>query len=103
MMAVLTTGYMRVGERMVFNYPELTTLQMVQMAAIGFDGIYYWHWYNNDGRFDNAIARGTTLIARYEDFFVDGRKLAVPDKAVKNPNTHSFLDERWEREYYCFS
>jgi hypothetical protein len=83
MMAVLTTGYMRVGERMVFNYPELTTLQMVQMAAIGFDGIYYWHWYNNDGRFDNAIARGTTLIARYEDFFVDGRKLAVPDKAVK--------------------
>ncbi|MBN1555730.1 MAG: carbohydrate-binding family 9-like protein [Phycisphaerae bacterium] len=76
--AVLTTGYMRVTERMVFEYPELTTLQMVQMAAIGYKGIYYWHWYNNDGRFDNAIARGTKIIAKHEDFFLDGERLDVP-------------------------
>jgi hypothetical protein len=94
MMAVLTTGYMRVGERMVFQYPELTTLQMLQMACIGYKGIYYWHWYNNDGRFDNAIARGTQYIARYEDFFLDGEVLDVPESAFRGTKYALVLGRR---------
>ncbi len=90
-MAVLTTGYMRVSERLVFRYPELTTLQMLEMAGLGYKGIYYWHWYTNDGRFDSYISKGCTAIARYEKYFIDGRRTTLSAQAVKTSNKYQLV------------
>ncbi len=80
-MAVLTTGYMRVSERLVFRYPQLTALQMLEMAGLGYKGIYYWHWYTNDGRFDSYISKGCSTIAEFEDYIIDGKRFTIPKEA----------------------
>ncbi|MFN3421065.1 MAG: hypothetical protein ACK40X_04995, partial [Armatimonadota bacterium] len=92
--AMLSCGYTRIE---AFNYyPDLTALQMVQMAAIGCRGIHFWSYRGFDGRFNNAVARASRIIAEFEDWFVDGRRVELSEDAIVAPEM--VLPIAWEHK-----
>lgn len=83
--AMLSAGYMRVQEVYNYYYPDLITLQMLQHVAIGYRGIHFWSYRGFDGRFYNALARASRIIAQFEDWFLDGQKRDLDEGAVRAP------------------
>ncbi len=92
--AMLSVGYTRVSEVYNYHYPDLTALQMVQHIAAGYRGIHFWSYRGFDGRFNNALARASGIIAQFEDWFLEGRRVELPDEAVAAPET--VLPIAWE-------
>lgn len=84
--AMLSAGYTRVSEVLNYHYPELIALQMVQHVAIGYRGIHFWSYRGFDGRFNNALARASRIIAEFEDLFLEGKKVELPkeDSCARN-------------------
>ncbi|MCS7253978.1 MAG: carbohydrate-binding family 9-like protein [Armatimonadota bacterium] len=91
--AMLSVGYNRV-DAYNYHYPELTTLQMVQHVAIGYRGIHFWSYRGFDGRFNNAVARASCIIAKFEDWFLDGKRIELPKDALISPDM--VLPIAWE-------
>jgi len=93
--AMLSAGYNRV-DSYIYHYPELTALQMVQHVAIGYRGIHFWSYRGFDGRFNNALARASSIIAEFEDWFLDGKKVELSKDSVIAPEM--VLPIAWEHK-----
>ncbi|HID08482.1 MAG TPA: hypothetical protein EYP10_15200, partial [Armatimonadetes bacterium] len=81
---MLSVGYGR-GEGYDYHYPDLTTLQMLQSVLIGYRGIHFWSYRGFDGRFYNAVAKATNIIAEFEDWLLDGKCLKLPSGLLTTP------------------
>lgn len=92
--AILLVGYVRVGEVYTHHYPDLTALQMTQHIAIGYHGIHFWSYRGFDGRFNNALARASRIIAEFEDWFLEGKKVELPQSSLVAPEM--VLPSVWE-------
>ncbi|MCX7600049.1 MAG: carbohydrate-binding family 9-like protein [Armatimonadetes bacterium] len=84
--AMLSAGYMRLD---AYNYyePDLIALQVLQHLAIGYRGIEFWSYRGFDGRFNNALAAATRLVAQIEPWLVEGQRIELPAAAVQAPET----------------
>ncbi|MDW8026719.1 MAG: hypothetical protein RMK18_12795, partial [Armatimonadota bacterium] len=94
--AMLSVGYTRVSEVLNYHYPDLTALQMIQHVVIGYRGIHFWSYRGFDGRFNNAVAFASRIIAEFEDWFLQGKKVELPKEAIVAPEM--VLAAAWEHE-----
>lgn len=93
--AMLSAGYNRV-DAYSYHYPDLTALQMVQHVATGYRGLHFWSYRGFDGRFNNAVARASRIIAEFEDWFLEGKRVELPQGTIVAPEM--VLPIAWEHK-----
>lgn len=84
--AVLSAGWMRL-DAYVYHEPDLIGLQVLQHLGIGYRGIEFWSYRGFDGRFNNALATATRLVARFEPWLLEGQRVELPPDAVRGPDS----------------
>lgn len=68
--ATLTPGYARNSS--MTPSAELVKLKVLRSFASGMDGVTFWWWGPFDGDYYRNLAQATTIIGKYERFFLKG-------------------------------
>lgn len=96
--ATLTPGYGRNSS--MAPSAELVKLKVLRSFASGMDGVSFWWWGPFDGDYYQRLAEATTILGKYEPFFLAGESsISLKPAPVAGKRFSSFSSKEGKREF----